>query len=215
MRYQGLIMDFGGVLTTRMQLNSRAFERAEGLAHGAYTAALCNHPDGVRVYADLEVGRATQTDWNNVIGGILGIDPTDLMRRALAHLELEPEIVTAVRQARTTGARVAMLSNSFGSSPFDPYDHLGVYDLIDVAVLSETEGVRKPDPRIYRRALTALGLPASTCVFVDDQEANLPPAQALGIHTVHHSTDPTTTAAHLTGLFSPPGPPTPHPDPAA
>ncbi|BBA97859.1 hypothetical protein RVR_3804 [Actinacidiphila reveromycinica] len=62
MSYRGLILDFGGVLTTRMRLNGQAFEKSEGLVPGAYFAALNDHPEGVRVYADLEVGRATQED---------------------------------------------------------------------------------------------------------------------------------------------------------
>ncbi|MFF7888394.1 hypothetical protein ACH40F_46890 [Streptomyces sp. NPDC020794] len=86
--YRGLILDFGGVLTTRMKLNGEAFERAEGLRPGSYFHALEAHPDDVAVYEALEVGQATQEDWNRVIGSILGIDPTDLMRRALA-TELE------------------------------------------------------------------------------------------------------------------------------
>nr|WP_308358224.1 hypothetical protein [Streptomyces sp. NEAU-Y11] len=98
--YRGLILDFGGVLTTRMKLNGQAFERSEGLAPGAYFHALEKHPDGVRIYADLEVGRAAQEDWNRVIGGILGVDPTDLMRRALANLRPEPD-----RRGSPAGAR--------------------------------------------------------------------------------------------------------------
>ncbi|MGY0057260.1 hypothetical protein ACWY4P_11950 [Streptomyces sp. LZ34] len=74
MRYRGLILDFGGVLTTQMRLNGEAFEKSEGLEPGAYFVALGRNPEGVRVYADLEVGRATQEDWNRVIGKILGVD---------------------------------------------------------------------------------------------------------------------------------------------
>ncbi|GAB3936249.1 hypothetical protein GCM10029976_047710 [Kribbella albertanoniae] len=92
--YRGLILDFGGVLTTQMRLNGEAFERSEGLAPGAYFSALESRPDGIAVYAALEIGQATQEDWNRVIGDILGIDPTDLMQRALANLQPEPLIVT-------------------------------------------------------------------------------------------------------------------------
>jgi hypothetical protein len=123
--YRGLILDFGGVLTTRMRLNGEAFERSEGLRPGAYFHALNKHPDGVAVYSALEVGKATQEDWNRVIGGILGIDPTDLMRRALANLRPEPLIVAAARRARAAGVKVAMLSNSFGIEPYNPYEALG------------------------------------------------------------------------------------------
>ncbi|WP_406438984.1 HAD family phosphatase [Streptomyces sp. NBC_01613] len=200
--YRGLILDFGGVLTTQMRLNGQAFEQSEGLSPGAYFRALGEHPDGVRVYADLEVGLATQEEWNRVIGGILGIDPTDLMRRALANLRPEPAIVTAAQRAREEGVKVAMLSNSFGLEPFNPYEALGMWgDVFDAVILSEFEKVRKPSPTIYQRALDALELTGPECVFVDDHEANLLPAKALGIRTIHHTTDPGATAAQLEALL--------------
>jgi putative hydrolase of the HAD superfamily len=118
---------------------------------------LNEHPDGVAVYAALEVGEATQEDWNRVIGGILGIDPTDLMRRALANLHLEPAMVDAARHARAAGIKVAMLSNSFGLTPFNPYAALGMWDgEWDAIVLSEQLGVRKPHPAIYEYTLQQL-----------------------------------------------------------
>ncbi|MFD9562185.1 HAD family hydrolase [Streptomyces sp. NPDC059994] len=201
-----MILDFGGVLTTRMRLNGQAFERSEGLTPGAYFHALDEHPDGVRVYTELEVGQATQEDWNQVIGGILEIDPTDLMRRALANLRPEPAIVAAARRAKDSGVKIAMLSNSFGLVPFNPYKELGMWDgpdgLFDAVILSEHVGVRKPAPAIYQRALDALELTGPECVFVDDHAENLPPAQALGIHTIHHTTEPEATAAKLDILLA-------------
>ncbi|RYJ30686.1 hypothetical protein CU044_1029 [Streptomyces sp. L-9-10] len=38
-------------------------------------------------------------------------------------------------------------------------------------------------------------------MFVDDHAENLPPAEALGIHTIHHTTDPAATAALLDSLL--------------
>jgi putative hydrolase of the HAD superfamily len=197
---RGLILDFGGVLTTRMRLNGQAFEKSEGLVPGAYFAALNDHPEDVRVYADLEVGRATQEDWNQTIGTILGIDPTDLMRRALANLRPEAVIIDAVERARTAGIKVAMLSNSFGLEPFNPYAELGMLDGFDAVILSELEGVRKPSTLIYERTLAALGLTGPECVFVDDHAQNLPSAEALGITTIHH-TDPDETVRQLDALL--------------
>lgn len=200
--YRGLLLDFGGVLTTEMRLNSQAFERSEGLEPGAYVAALEEHPDGVAVYAALEVGEATQADWNRVIGGILGIDPTDLMRRALASLQPEPLIVAVAKRAREAGIKVALLSNSFGLDPYNPYKDKGLWtDFFDAVVVSELVGVRKPSPLIYQRALTALDLPGPQCLYVDDMATNLPPAELLGIRTVLHSTNPAATAQLLESLL--------------
>lgn len=201
MAIRGLILDFGGVMTTEMRLNGEAFERAENLEPGAYFHALEVNPIGVEVYARLETGLASQSEWNSVIGSILGVAPDDLMSRALANLRPEPRMIQAAELARAQGVSTALLSNSFGLTPFNVYKELGVLDLFDVTVLSEIEGVRKPDPAIYQRALDLLGLQGRECVYIDDVEDNLPPAAALGITVIHH-TDPNTTLDHLTQLLA-------------
>jgi putative hydrolase of the HAD superfamily len=94
-----------------------------------------------------------------------------------------------------------MLSNSFGLTPYNPYAELGMWDgEWDAIVLSEQVGVRKPDPAIYLHTLDSLQLPAEDCVFVDDHAVNLPPAEALGIRTIHH-TDAAETVAQLDALL--------------
>ncbi|WP_042440577.1 HAD family hydrolase [Streptacidiphilus albus] len=199
-RPQGLIVDFAGVLTTSMQANGAAFEQAEGLVEGALGRALREAAAGRRAYAALEEGRATQQQWNTVVGGLLGIDPHNLMGRLLSRLRAEETVLAAVRRARTAGTRTALLSNSFGAGAEDVYERLGALEPFDVVVLSEREGIRKPAPEIYRRTLHRLSLPAPACVFVDDTLHNLQPARALGIRTVHH-THPADTVRQLEQLF--------------
>ncbi|MET9184957.1 HAD-IA family hydrolase [Streptomyces tendae] len=124
------------------------------------------------------------------------------MWRALANLRPQTEIVAAAKRARAAGIKVAMLSNSFGAEPYNPYEDKGIWtDFFDAVILSEREGVRKPSTLIYQRALGGLGLTGPECVFVDDHAGNLPPAEALGIRTVHHTTDPAGTAALLDSLL--------------
>ncbi len=79
-------------------------------------------------------------------------------------------------------------------------------------VVSEQVGLAKPDPGIYQLALDRLGLPPERCVFADDQAANLVPAVAAGIATVHVTdeavaVDELTRQLGLRGLTPPPRPP--------
>ena len=53
--------------------------------------------------------------------------------------------------------------------------------LLDDVVVSGTEGVAKPDPRIYDVVAERTGLPLSRLVFVDDKAANVAGAEALGM----------------------------------
>ncbi|WP_052847875.1 HAD family hydrolase [Streptomyces avicenniae] len=208
MGYRGLILDFVGVMTQEVRDPIGQWCVAEGLAPHAWHEALTVDPRGREHYLALEAGRLTQAEWNRRTALQLGLaESENLMGRAWAQVRRAEDMVALAVAAREAGMTVAMLSNSFGLDPYDPYEHVGVWDLFDVTVLSEREGVAKPDPAIYRLTLDRMGLRGEECVFVDDQEVNLPPAAALGITTVHADGDPGYVGrlASLLGLAPAPG----------
>ena len=45
--------------------------------------------------------------------------------------------------------------------------------------------MRKPFVEIYELLLKRYDINASTAVYIDDNERNLKPAHALGLHTIH------------------------------
>ncbi|MER6302432.1 HAD family phosphatase [Kitasatospora sp. NPDC001539] len=182
--YRGLILDFVGVLTEGVRESIAAWALAEGLDADAWRRTLTTDPVVRRLYTELELGRLPQAEWNARTGAVLGVDGDNLMGRAWAAVRPATEMVRFAREARRAGYTVALLSNSFGLDPYDPYGATGVWELFDVAVVSEREGIAKPDPTIYRTVLDRMGLAAASCVFVDDQPANLLPAAELGITTV-------------------------------
>ncbi|KUO04817.1 HAD family hydrolase [Streptomyces caeruleatus] len=200
MPYRAVIFDFGGVLTTSLDDCARAFSKECGLPDDAYLHAVSVNPTGRRLYAELERGNITQEYWNSGIASLLDIDGTDLMRRALATLRPEHLIVDAARSIRSAGLKTAVLSNSMGMSPFNPYEPWQLENAHDAVVLSEQVRLRKPDRQIYQLTLDQLGCRGQDCIFVDDIEANLPPAHALGITTIH-ATSPTLTAERLQDLL--------------
>ncbi|QCW78629.1 HAD family hydrolase [Streptomyces sp. S6] len=198
----GLILDFAGVLTASPVDVHRAWCVSEGLAPGAWRSTLNDHPEGRRLYTALEIGEIGQAEWNQSTAPLLGehIDPVNLMGRAWAKVPVASRMVALARAARAAGHRLALLSNSFGLDPFNPYEHVGIWDLFDVHVVSELVGLAKPDSAIYQLTLELIGVPAEQCVFVDDHAVNLPPAAELGITTVH-ATDEDISVAELEALL--------------
>jgi epoxide hydrolase-like predicted phosphatase len=183
--YSGLILDFGGVVTTDFYAALSAFCVREGLGPGAFVHALRDTGEGRDALAAVESGRISQRAYEQVIGRLLGVDDRGLVARALADLRPRPEIADLVSRARTVGVRAAALSNSWGTGSCDPYDGYGLNDLFDAVVISDQVGIRKPDPAIYLLTAAKIGVPAAECVFVDDTAANLPVARDLGMATVH------------------------------
>jgi len=182
--YRALILDFAGVLTEGVHESQHAWCVAHGLDGDAWRRTLNDDPEGRRLYVELEIGRMDQVRWNEATAQLLGVDGENLMGRAWAQVRPAQAMIGIAKAAREAGLALALLSNSFGLHPYNPYRELGIWDLFDVHVVSELEGLAKPDPAIYRLTLDRLGLTAAECVFVDDHPANLPPAAALGITTV-------------------------------
>jgi putative hydrolase of the HAD superfamily len=56
--------------------------------------------------------------------------------------------------------------------------------LFDHVIESAKIGLRKPDPRIYRMMIEALGVDPTHCIYLDDLGANLKSAREMGIKTI-------------------------------
>lgn len=54
-------------------------------------------------------------------------------------------------------------------------------------VVSGLEHLVKPDPRIYRVFCERYSLAPETCVFIDDNEANVISARKFGMKAIHFS----------------------------
>lgn len=79
--------------------------------------------------------------------------------------------------------RLALVSNC-AIGIMDVIERLRLTEYFEHLLLSYEVGARKPDKRIYLRALEAMRLKADECVFVADEISDLEGANALGFHTL-------------------------------
>jgi FMN phosphatase YigB (HAD superfamily) len=193
----GLLVDYGGVLTTSVFASFAAFCATEGLAADAVATLFRADPAARDLLVALEVGTLPVTDFETRLGALLGVAPAGLGRRLFAGTTPDTRMRGAVLTARRHGVRTALVSNSWGDGGYDRHEFDALFDAL---VISGELGVRKPSPEIYRHALDAVGLPAQRCVFVDDLPGNLGPARDLGMTVVAHR-DAATTVPLLGELF--------------
>ncbi|GAA4691448.1 HAD family hydrolase [Phytohabitans rumicis] len=192
---RGLLVDYGGVLTTSVFASFAAFCRAEGLPDDRVVDLL--RGPAQPLLAGLEDGTLPAASFEAEFAALLGVPAGDLIARMMAGATVDRRMAAAVRQARRHGIRTGLVSNSWGLSG---YDQPLLAELFDGVVLSAEAGVRKPAPEIYRLGAAAVGLPPRDCVFVDDLGGNLKPAARLGMATVRHDNTADTIAA-LERLF--------------
>lgn len=195
-RVRGLLVDFGGVLTTNVFASFEAFCRESGLDADHVKQLFRSDPEARKLLEDLETGALSEPDFEVAFGKRLGLPADELIARLFANIHPETAMVEAVAAARAAGIVTGLLSNSWGLAT--DYDALG--DIFDARVISAEEGMRKPDPRIYPLAAERMKLPPEEIVFVDDLGFNLKPAKELGMATVLH-TDARATIAQLEALL--------------
>jgi putative hydrolase of the HAD superfamily len=183
---KGLLVDFGGVLTTNVFASFRAFCEDEGLDPEAIKRLFRENPSALRYVRGLERGELTEEQFADRFGELLELAPErrgGLVDRMFGQIQEDAEMVEALRRARSQGIRTGLISNSMGAGR---YDRSTFPELFDGVVISGDEGMHKPDPAIYELGAERVGLAPADCVFVDDLRENCEGAEAVGMTAVLH-----------------------------
>ena len=181
--YPGLLVDWGGVMTTDVFDTFRVFCKREGLSPEAIGERFRHDPGSRELLIGLETGTLPEEEFEPRFAAILDVAPEGLIDRLFAGGGPDPVMLETVRRARSAGVRTGLISNSWGTRR---YDRPLLAELFDGIVLSGEEGMRKPAPEIYSLGAERIALEPNQCVFVDDLPFNLEPARELGMATVHH-----------------------------
>jgi len=196
----GLIVDYGGVLTTDVFASFQAFCEAEGLPADTVRDRFREDPEARRLLAGLETGDLAVGEFEPRFAALLEVRSERLIERLFGGMAPDEAMLDGVRAARRDGVKTALLSNSWGDAT--TYDPALLEELFDGWVISSEVGLRKPDPAIYALAAERIGLEPNACVFVDDLPGNLKPARAIGMATVLHRGDAAATLAEVRGLLT-------------
>lgn len=202
---RGLVVDWGGVLTSSLSDAMGAWCESDGIAYDDFRQVMrgwLGEGAAANPVHALERGELEVPHFEAELAARLRtrdgqpVSPEGLLTRMFAGFHREPGMVGVVRRARAAGLRTALLSNSWGLDyPREEWDVL-----FDAVVISGEVGMRKPDVAIYRYAADRLGLPPEACVMVDDLPPNVRGAAAAGMVGVHH-VDTATTVAELEELL--------------
>ena len=109
----------------------------------------------------------------------------DFRTRYLASCDATPDTTDTLRLLKEHGLRLGVVTNGAARLQTDKLLALGLSDYFDAILISEVEGVRKPDAAIFSRALERCQIRAHETVFVgDNPEADVFGAMAAGIRPI-------------------------------
>lgn len=196
MSIQGIIFDFGQVLTTPIDWEMVSAHRAK------LAKRLGLDPEELWPYlfegeAAMEVMTAKiswETFWEKVLlpKGITDPDEVKSFAEAVfkGSQEVHPEM-NALIEDLYGEYKLAVLSNANWTEDelaAEIKERNGRPELFDTIVTSATAGFAKPDPAIYYLTLERLNLTADSCVYTDDLVEFTAAAARLGFHTFTFTT---------------------------
>jgi putative hydrolase of the HAD superfamily len=192
-RIEAVISDFGGVLTTPLVQSFMAFQNQTGistemLGKGMQAAAETN---GENPLFEMERGEISEAAFlaqlTDALEPLLGHRPEMHRFKEIYFEALDPNpaMIGLMHELKAEGYRMAMLTNNVRE--WEPLwrPMLPVDEIFETVVDSGFVGCRKPESKIYSLALERIGLPAESCLFVDDVPVNCEGAQRAGMTAVH------------------------------
>ncbi len=184
-----LILDYGGVVIHEDPADHDAIGVPLGFAPGQLWAAT----HGIPEYLPSRIGQLSSAQYEAAVRAhlveVAGPDSAnEAVDRLLDHYARNI-VMRPVMQPLLAGlrgrVRLALLSNASRGSTAK-FVARGLDRVFDLILCSGDVGVAKPDPAAYRLAAGRLQLPLPRCAFVDDVEANVAAARALGMPALHY-----------------------------
>jgi epoxide hydrolase-like predicted phosphatase len=191
-RRTGLLVDWGGVLTTNLFASFHAFCVDSNIDPKTLLGRFRTDPAARDLLIALETGELEEQAFETEFAALLQVEPDGLIDGMFAGVAPDTDMLEAVRIAHDAGVRTGLVSNSWG---VHRYPHDLISQIFHGVVISGEEGIRKPARRMYELGAERAQVPAERCVYVDDLPFNLTPAEELGMATVHHTSAETTIPA--------------------
>jgi putative hydrolase of the HAD superfamily len=190
---EAVICDFGGVLTTPLIQSFMAFQDRTGITTEVLGRAMqaATEANGENPLFEMERGEISEEAFlaqlTDSLEPLLGHRPEMHRFKEIYFEALDPNpaMIELMRELQAAGYRMAMLTNNVRE--WEPFwrSMLPVDEIFETVVDSGFVGCRKPESKIYALTLERIGLPADSCLFVDDILVNCEGAERAGIAAVH------------------------------
>jgi putative hydrolase of the HAD superfamily len=93
-----------------------------------------------------------------------------------------PNLLSMLEELRSNNLILGIITNGIGQFQMDNIKALGIEKYFKTILVSEWEGIKKPDPQIFKRALEQLNVLPNESIFVGDHPENdVKAAQNVGI----------------------------------
>ena len=192
-KLDAILWDFGGVFTTSPFENFNLLEERCG-APRDFIRTLNSVNPTTNAWAQFESNQVSLEEFDELFARESKLAGHEIRGKEVISMlsgELRPKMVELLKLCKEQ-YKVACITNNVKagrgpgmSSDDDKASKVSkVMELFDDVIESSVEGIRKPNPEIYKLACQRISVEPKKCLFIDDLGINLKPAKELGMRTI-------------------------------
>jgi putative hydrolase of the HAD superfamily len=107
---------------------------------------------------------------------IIGVNCEDLLQDYISEFKNNcvpfPNLLSMLEELKKSNLILGIITNGYGQFQMDNIKALGIEKYFETILISEWEGIKKPDPQIFKRALDQMKVSANESLFVGDHPEN-------------------------------------------
>ena len=192
-KLEAILWDFGGVFTTSPFENFNLLEERCG-APIDFIRTLNSVNPTTNAWAQFESNQVSLEEFDELFAKESKLAGHEIRGKEVISMlsgDLRPKMVELLKLCKEQ-YKVACITNNVkaGRGPGMSTDDdkaskvSKVMALFDDVIESSIEGIRKPNPEIYKLACRRISVEPEKCLFIDDLGINLKPAKELGMKTI-------------------------------
>jgi len=203
MRLPVVMFDFGNVIAffDYMLIYGR-FGARLGMSAEEFKA-LVEDRGMARLLAEFERGTLAPEEFARLVQAEVGLDIpfAEFAADWEDIFEINQPVADVVAALKRSGYTLVLGSNTNGiHAPFYRRRYREALDPFDHFVYSHEARFLKPDRGFFDSCVRAVGVPAGSCVFIDDLEANVEGARAAGLRGIVYGGDTSSLIGDLRDL---------------
>ncbi|MBD3340143.1 MAG: TIGR02253 family HAD-type hydrolase [Candidatus Lokiarchaeota archaeon] len=95
------------------------------------------------------------------------------------------DVIPTLNKIRKMDIKTAIISDGIPIKQYEKILRLGIDDLIDMTVISDEIGIRKPNPKLFEHCLKKFEVIGRDTIYIGDRiEKDIIPAQLCDIHSI-------------------------------
>ena len=192
-KLEAILWDFGGVFTTSPFENFNRLEERCGAPKDFIRTINSVNPT-TNAWAQFESNQVDLEEFDELFAIESRLAGHEIRGKEVISMlsgDIRPKMVDLLKLCKEQ-YKVACITNNVkaGRGPGMSNDDdkaskvSKVMELFDDVIESSVEGIRKPNPEIYKLACQRISVEPEKCLFIDDLGVNLKPAREMGMKTI-------------------------------